>query len=212
MRALAPSMAAAVDRRGGRRRRRRSRPRDGRDGDGLLRGRRARARRRHLRHRVAQPEGVHRDEDRPARRAAGRRRLRPRGDPEARAGRLRPVSRGAGRSARRTSGRASSSRSSRSSTSRRSALCASSSTRRTAWPARCSRRARAAPAVDVVRCYFEPDGTFPNHEPNPLLPENREFIVAKSARRAPTSASRSTAMPTAASSSTTPASSCPATS
>ncbi len=25
--------------------------------------------------------------------------------------------------------------------------------------------------------YFEPDGTFPNHEPNPLLPENREFIV-----------------------------------
>jgi phosphomannomutase len=35
------------------------------------------------------------------------------------------------------------------------------------------------PMLDVVRCYFEPDGTFPNHEPNPLLPENREFIVAK---------------------------------
>jgi phosphomannomutase len=34
-------------------------------------------------------------------------------------------------------------------------------------------------AVDAVRCYFEPDGTFPNHEPNPLLPENREFIVRK---------------------------------
>ena len=33
--------------------------------------------------------------------------------------------------------------------------------------------------IDAVRCYFEPDGTFPNHEPNPLLPENREFIVAK---------------------------------
>jgi phosphomannomutase len=33
------------------------------------------------------------------------------------------------------------------------------------------------PQVEVVRCYFEPDGTFPNHEPNPLLPENREFIV-----------------------------------
>ena len=31
--------------------------------------------------------------------------------------------------------------------------------------------------VDAVRCYFDPDGTFPNHEPNPLLPENREFIV-----------------------------------
>jgi len=30
-----------------------------------------------------------------------------------------------------------------------------------------------------VRCYFDPDGTFPNHEPNPLLPENREFIVRK---------------------------------
>ena len=35
------------------------------------------------------------------------------------------------------------------------------------------------PMLDVVRCYFEPDGTFPNHEPNPLLPENREYIVAK---------------------------------
>jgi phosphomannomutase len=33
--------------------------------------------------------------------------------------------------------------------------------------------------VDAVTCYFEPDGSFPNHEPNPLLPENREFIVAK---------------------------------
>ena len=35
------------------------------------------------------------------------------------------------------------------------------------------------PQLEVVRCFFEPDGTFPNHEPNPLLPENREFIVAK---------------------------------
>jgi phosphomannomutase len=33
--------------------------------------------------------------------------------------------------------------------------------------------------VELVRCYFEPDGSFPNHEPNPLLPENREFIVRK---------------------------------
>jgi phosphomannomutase len=33
--------------------------------------------------------------------------------------------------------------------------------------------------LDAVRCFFEPDGTFPNHEPNPLLPENREFIVSK---------------------------------
>jgi len=35
------------------------------------------------------------------------------------------------------------------------------------------------PMLGVVRCFFEPDGTFPNHEPNPLLPENREFIVRK---------------------------------
>jgi phosphomannomutase len=35
------------------------------------------------------------------------------------------------------------------------------------------------PQLDVTRCYFEPDGSFPNHEPNPLLPENREFIVGK---------------------------------
>jgi phosphomannomutase len=33
------------------------------------------------------------------------------------------------------------------------------------------------PGVSAVRCFFEPDGSFPNHEPNPLLPENREFIV-----------------------------------
>jgi phosphomannomutase len=35
------------------------------------------------------------------------------------------------------------------------------------------------PQIEVVRCYFEPDGTFPNHEPNPLLEENRAFIVEK---------------------------------
>src|SRR5688500_10578292 len=33
--------------------------------------------------------------------------------------------------------------------------------------------------IDARTYFFEPDGTFPNHEPNPLLPENREFIVAK---------------------------------
>ncbi|HEU4355375.1 MAG TPA: phosphomannomutase/phosphoglucomutase [Actinomycetota bacterium] len=33
--------------------------------------------------------------------------------------------------------------------------------------------------IEAVRSYFEPDGTFPNHEPNPLLPENREFIVER---------------------------------
>ncbi len=35
------------------------------------------------------------------------------------------------------------------------------------------------PQLEVVRCNFEPDGTFPNHEPNPLLPENRAFIVER---------------------------------
>jgi phosphomannomutase len=33
--------------------------------------------------------------------------------------------------------------------------------------------------IVAVPYFFEPDGTFPNHEPNPLLPENREFIVNK---------------------------------
>jgi phosphomannomutase len=33
--------------------------------------------------------------------------------------------------------------------------------------------------IDAVTCFFEPDGSFPNHEPNPLLPENREFIIGK---------------------------------
>ncbi len=33
--------------------------------------------------------------------------------------------------------------------------------------------------VEAIRCYFELDGTFPNHEPNPLLPENREFIIER---------------------------------
>jgi phosphomannomutase len=33
--------------------------------------------------------------------------------------------------------------------------------------------------IEAVRCYFEPDGSFPNHAPNPLLPENREFVVHK---------------------------------
>ena len=32
--------------------------------------------------------------------------------------------------------------------------------------------------VEVIPTYFEPDGTFPDHEPNPLLEENREAISA----------------------------------
>jgi phosphomannomutase len=33
--------------------------------------------------------------------------------------------------------------------------------------------------IDPVRCFFDPDGSFPNHAPNPLLEENRQFIMAK---------------------------------
>src|SRR5690349_16632238 len=31
--------------------------------------------------------------------------------------------------------------------------------------------------VDQHRLYFQPDGEFPGHEPNPLLPENRQLII-----------------------------------
>ena len=34
-------------------------------------------------------------------------------------------------------------------------------------------------AIHAVPYYLDLDGTFPNHEPNPLLPENRQFIMAK---------------------------------
>jgi phosphomannomutase len=33
--------------------------------------------------------------------------------------------------------------------------------------------------LDLVTAYWTPDGSFPDHEPNPLLPENREFIMRK---------------------------------
>ena len=33
--------------------------------------------------------------------------------------------------------------------------------------------------LHLVETYFTPDGTFPGHEPNPLLPENRRFIIDK---------------------------------
>jgi phosphomannomutase len=31
--------------------------------------------------------------------------------------------------------------------------------------------------LDLVETYWTPDGTFPDHEPNPLLEENRRFII-----------------------------------
>ncbi|HWN21754.1 MAG TPA: phosphomannomutase/phosphoglucomutase [Gaiellaceae bacterium] len=33
--------------------------------------------------------------------------------------------------------------------------------------------------IEQVRTYWEPDGNFPDHEPNPLLEENRRFIIDK---------------------------------
>jgi phosphomannomutase len=33
--------------------------------------------------------------------------------------------------------------------------------------------------IEQVATYWTPDGEFPDHEPNPLLPENRTFIVEK---------------------------------
>ncbi|MBW3607839.1 MAG: phosphomannomutase/phosphoglucomutase [Actinobacteria bacterium] len=33
--------------------------------------------------------------------------------------------------------------------------------------------------LDLITAYWTPDGEFPDHEPNPLLPENREFLMRK---------------------------------
>jgi phosphomannomutase len=33
--------------------------------------------------------------------------------------------------------------------------------------------------IEAIPCFMEPDGSFPDHQPNPLLEENREFIVSK---------------------------------
>jgi phosphomannomutase len=33
--------------------------------------------------------------------------------------------------------------------------------------------------IEQTKTYWEPNGEFPDHEPNPLLPENRQFIVDK---------------------------------
>ncbi len=33
--------------------------------------------------------------------------------------------------------------------------------------------------LDLVTAYWTPDGNFPDHEPNPLLPENRAFVMEK---------------------------------
>ena len=57
--------------------------------------------------------------------------------------------------------------------------------------------------LEVVPLYFELDGTFPNHEANPLDPANLSTCRRPSSREtARTSGWPSTATPTAASSST----------
>ena len=62
----------------------------------------------------------------------------------------------------------------------RSSRPRSCSTAATAWPARWSARSSSASTgLELVPTYWEPDGEFPDHEPNPLLPENREFIIRK---------------------------------
>jgi phosphomannomutase len=33
--------------------------------------------------------------------------------------------------------------------------------------------------IELIATYWTPDGEFPDHEPNPLLPENRRFIVER---------------------------------
>ncbi|HET9721353.1 MAG TPA: phosphomannomutase/phosphoglucomutase [Solirubrobacteraceae bacterium] len=37
--------------------------------------------------------------------------------------------------------------------------------------------------LDLEEAYWTPNGEFPDHEPNPLLPENREFIMAEVVKR-----------------------------
>jgi phosphomannomutase len=33
--------------------------------------------------------------------------------------------------------------------------------------------------LELIETYWKPDGNFPDHEPNPLLPENRRFIIER---------------------------------
>ena len=64
------------------------------------------------------------------------------------------------------------------------------------------------PSITLLPLYFELDGTFPNHEANPLDPANLVDLQATCWRPAPTSGWRSTVTPTAASSSTSGAGRC----
>ena len=194
-------------------RRRRHRPRH--HADELLRHRPPEDRRRRAGHRLAQPGGVQRPQVHQARGAAGLRRPR---HPAARdGGRDRQLPR------RRPAGAVSSGRTSPPRT-------ASTSSPSSAGPRPDARRLKVvvdaangmavvdraiwdALGVDLVPLFFELDGTFPNHEANPLKLENlRDLQAMVNERPAPTSASPATATSTAPPSSTRRASRSAATS
>ena len=132
-------------------------------------------------HGLAQPRGLHRREARQARRDRALGRLghrRAEGDRERRraGARGRPARVDL---ARRTSARRSARRRSATSTPLRSSRSRSSSTAATAWPGRWSGPLLDSFPIEQERTYWEPDGTFPDHEPNPLLEENRRFIIER---------------------------------
>ena len=82
----------------------------------------------------------------------------------------------------------------------------------TAWRAWASRPCSRSFRSRWCKLYFEPDGSFPNHEADPLKRENLEDLVGGGAREAARiSASRSTATAIAPCSSTAPASPSPPT-
>ena len=183
--------------------------------DALLPGRLARARRRRDGHRLAQPEGLHRRQAGPRGRAA-----RSPATP-ASATSAAEIEAGLGRAARRrlASRRSTSGTSSARTRSRfidpDGGQADEGRRRRRQRHGRADGRPdpRASSASSSSEMYFEPDGEFPDHEPNPLLEENRRMIIerVRAERRRPRR-SPGTATPTAASSSTTAASSATATS
>ena len=70
----------------------------------------------------------------------------------------------------------------------------------TGWRATPCRRYSRACRSKLIPLYFELDGTFPNHEANPIDPENLRDLQRAVVSTTPTSALPSTATPTAASS------------
>ena len=140
---------------------------------------RARARRRDRGHRLAQPEGVHGDEDRPPRRAARSAAIGPAGVRDrASAGDVAWKGRGTVR------GQDVWPRSSTACSLRRLGRdqAAARRDRRRERNGRRDAPARARAAAGEPCVVLRPGRDVPNHEPNPLLPENREFIIAQDAR------------------------------